>query len=90
MRECTINCSKNTQLNVLYLEIFQFPNFVNQGRNSEEEPVDEQLLVDEWDGGGGGGGTLRRFQGGPASQKWQVCHCFTLSNRVKIENLLSN
>ena len=58
MTGCKINCSKHTQVNVLYSEILQFHNFVNQGRNSEEEPVDEQLLVDKWDGGGGGGGTL--------------------------------
>ena len=90
MTGCKINCSKYTQVNVLYSEILQFSNFVNQGRNSEEDPFDEQLFVDKWDGGGGGGGTLHGFQGGPASHKWQVCHCFTLSNRVKIENLLSS
>ena len=45
---------------------------VNQGGNGEEDPADEQLLVDEWVGGGGGGRALRRFQGGPASNKWEV------------------
>ena len=44
----------------------------SQGSNSEEDPADEQLLVDEWVGGGGGDRALRRFQGGSASNKWQV------------------
>ena len=55
----------------------------SQGSNGEEDPADEQLLVDEWVGGGGGDRALRRFQGGSASNKWQVGQKGTKAFRIR-------